>query len=44
MCCCESEPETIAQFLLHCQNDIGSRSKLLKNVYNLGQTLQNYDD
>ena len=44
MCSCGSEPETTAHFLLHCQNHVISRSRLLKNVYNLDQTLQNYDD
>ena len=44
MSSCGSEPETRTQFLLHCQNHKLSRSKLIKNVYNLGQTLRNYDD
>ena len=44
MCSCGSEAETKAHFLLHCQNNIISRSKLLKNVYNLDQTLRNYED
>ena len=43
MCSCGSEPETTAHFLLRCQNHVISRSKLLKNVYNLDQTLRNYD-
>ena len=43
---CSSEPETTTHVLLHCQNHKLSRSKLIKNVYNLDQTiiLQNYDD
>ena len=44
MCSCGFEPETTAHFLLCCQNHVKSRSKLLKNVYNLDQTLRNYDD
>ena len=44
MCSCGSEPETTAHFLLRCQNHVINRSKLLKNVYNLDQTLQNNDD
>ena len=44
MCSCDSEPETTAYFLLHCQKYVISRSKLLKNIYNLDQTLRNYDD
>ena len=44
MCSCGSEPETTAHFLLRYQNDVMRRSKLLKNVYNLDQTLRNYDD
>ena len=44
MCSCGSEPETTAHFLLRCQNHIVSRTKLPKNVYNLDQTLRNYDD
>ena len=44
MCSCGSEPEATAHFLLGCQNRIISRSKLLKSVYNLDQTLRNYDD
>ena len=44
MCCCGSEPETTAHFLLRCQNLVMNRSKLLKNVYNLDQTLRNYYD
>ena len=31
-------------FLLRCENHIISRSKLLKNIYNLDQTLRNYND
>ena len=41
MCSCGSEPETTAHFLLRCQNHVISRSKLLKNVYNL-QTFAKY--
>ena len=44
MCSCGSEQETTALFLLCCQIHIISRSKLLKNLYNLDQTLRNYDD
>ena len=44
MCSCGSEPESTAHFLLHCQNHVMNRSKLLKNVYSLDQTLRNYDD
>ena len=44
MCSCGSESETTAHFLLRCQNHVMNRSKLLKNVYNLDQTLRNYDD
>ena len=44
LCSCGSEPETTAHFLLRCQNHVMNRSKLLKNVYNLDQTLRNYDD
>ena len=44
MCTCGSEPEITAHFLLRCQNHVISRSKLLKNAYNLGQTPRNYDD
>ena len=44
MCSCGSEPETTAHFLLRCQNHVINRSKLLENVYNLDQTLQNNDD
>ena len=44
MCSCGSEPETTAHFLLRCQNHVMNRSKLLKNAYNLDQTLRNYDD
>ena len=41
---CGSEPEPTAHFLLRCQNRVMNRSKLLKNVYNLDQTLRNYND
>ena len=41
---CGSERETKAHFLLRCQNHVMNRSKLLKNVYNLDQTLRNYND
>ena len=44
MCSCGSEPKTTAHFLLRCQNHVISSSNLLKNVYNLDQTLLNYDD
>ena len=44
MCSCGSEPDTTAHFLLCCQNHKINRSKFLKNVYDLDQTLQNYDD
>ena len=46
MCSYGSKPETTTHFLLHCQNHKLSRSKLIKNVYNLDQTiiLRNYDD
>ena len=44
MCSCDTEPETTAHFLLRCQNHVISIRKLLKNVYNLDQTLRNYDD
>ena len=44
MCSCGSEPEITAKFLLRCQNHIMNRSKLIKNLYNLDQTLGNYDD
>ena len=44
MCSCGSEPETTAHFRLRCQNHVMSSSKLLKNVYNLDQTLRNYYD
>ena len=44
MCSCGSEPDTTAHFLLRCQNHVIHRSKLLKNVDNLDQTLRNYDD
>ena len=40
ICSCGSEPETAAHFLLRCQNYAISRSKLLKIVYNIDQTLQ----
>ena len=44
-CSCGSDPETTAHFLLRCQNHIISRSNLLKNTYNLDQTLLgNWDD
>ena len=43
MCSCGSEPETTAHFLLRCQNHVTNRSKFIKNVYNLDQTLRNYD-
>ena len=43
MCSYGSEPETTAHFLLCYQNHVINRSKLLKNVYNLDQTLRNYD-
>ena len=43
MCSCSSEPETTAHFLLRCENHV-TKSKLLRNVYNLEQTLRNYDD
>ena len=39
-----SVPEAIAHFVLRRQNHIISRTKLLKNVNNLDQTLRNYDD
>ena len=41
-----SEAETTTHVLLHCQNHKLSRSKLIKNVYSLDQTiaLRNYDD
>ena len=42
MCSCSSEPENTAHFLLRCQNHVISRSKLLRNVYNLDY--DNYDD
>ena len=41
--CC-SELETAAYFLLRCQNHVISSSTLLKNVFDLGQTLWNCDD
>ena len=44
MCSCASEPDTTANFLLRCPNHLISRPKLLKNVYNLDQTLRNYED
>ena len=44
MCSCGSEPETTAHILLRCQNHVMGRSKLLKNVCKLDQTLRNYDD
>ena len=44
VCSCGSETETTAHFFLRCQNHVMNRSKLLKNVYNLHQTLRNYDD
>ena len=44
MCSCGPESETTAHFLFRCQNNKISRSKLLKKVYNLDQTLRNYDD
>ena len=44
MCSCGSEPETTAHFRLRCRNHVMSSSKLLKNVYNLDQTLRNYYD
>ena len=44
MCCRGSEPETTVHFPLSCQNHIISRSKLLKNVYNLHEVLRNYDN
>ena len=44
MCSCGSEPETTVHFLLRWQYHVINRSKLLKNVYNLDQTLRNYDD
>ena len=43
MCSCGSE-QNIAPFLLCCQNHVINRSKLLKNIYNLDQTLRNYED
>ena len=43
MCSCSSEPETTAHFLLCCENHV-TKSKLLRNVYNLEKTLRNYDD
>ena len=44
VCHCGSIPETTNQFLLRCQNHEISSSKLLKNLYNLDQSLRNYDD
>ena len=44
MCNYGYEPKTAAHFLLRCQNHVMNRSKLLKNVYYLDQTLRNYDD
>ena len=44
MCSCDSELEITAYFLLHCQNHKLNRSKLIKNVYNQGQTPQKSDD
>ena len=44
VCSCGSEPETTAHFLLRCKNHVMNRSKLLKNVYNLDQTIWNYAD
>ena len=44
MCGCGCESEITAHFLLRCQNHLIYRLKLLKNVYNLDQTLRNYDD
>ena len=44
MCSCGSEPETTTHFLCRCQNHVISRPRLFKNVYNLDQTLRNYDD
>ena len=44
MCSCDSEPETTSHFHLCCQNHVISRSKLVKNVYKLDQTLRNYDN
>ena len=44
VCSCGSETEATAHFLLRFQNHIISRPKLLKNIYNLGQTLRNYDN
>ena len=43
---CSSEPETTTHVPLHCQNHKLSRPKLIKNVYNLDQTItiRNYDD
>ena len=44
MCSCDSEPETTPHFLQRCQNHAISRSKLLKSLYKLDQTLRSYDD
>ena len=44
MCCCVFEPDIIAHFLFCCQNYKICKSKLLKNVYNLDETPQSYDD
>ena len=44
MCGCGCESEITAHFFLCCQNHLIYRLKLLKNVYNLDQTLRNYDD
>ena len=44
MCGCGCESEITAHFLLRCQNHLIYRLKLLKNVYNLDQTLRNYGD
>ena len=44
MCRCSPEPETSDHSLLRCQNHVISTSKLLKNVYNLDQTLRSYGD
>ena len=41
---CDSELETTAHFLFRCQNHVICRSKLIKDVHNLDQILQNYDD
>ena len=44
MCSCGSEPKTTAHFFFCCHNNVIGRSKLLKNVYILDQTLRNYND